>query len=1073
MPTFTQLLYSIALCLCLTTTSAQITFELLESPDDFSVEAVRKSPTGEYFIQAANDRNSIYTSPNGVDWTQEALPRYHTLSKMQFLDDGTPVLQRSGREHLIRRNGDWHILDLVPTTGNVEASFAKEDTLFVYERNAFGYSMDKGESFEVLFTFDEGLVDHNAHLFKFEDHYVLHHTAGATDYLSIFNNEGTRVLYTELDLAFFDVFHNSCGEVLFAGYNDYYLLEDGSLNIEFGDLDDLLTDSLPRNNLSSRGANYYCAYNGTLYKASACSDFNWLPHMSSNWIAEEQNYYITDDEEDVILYNSRGDYYREQMNGAATWEKYSIDIDQAYVYTVDEVASGHQVALTPNTAFTKTTSTDNWGGVQLDSSDIRVAQFSPNGDLYLQFDKQIFLSQDNGQTFTDIPMPDLSFFANVQDFEVLDDQTLLLTTYFEGEYYTLNNGDNWSHAPYNPEPPEELTETKLVGNHILMTDRFFPSFYPLSVTDIHTNELTNPNLGLFTSTDDYSAAITDDGFLYIHGRNLLDANPTGLYRYDYRYNGSLEFLGQFEGFISFASLLTSGTELYSFGNSNCYWFDGSDFIEHEYIGLPSDDGNPRFVVSENEHLFAIFNNHTIYRSTEPLSYPTRISGNIHQDTDQDCLPNPEVPALDNWQVKIESEDYTRIRPTNENGAFNFSAPEGTYTLSTQPINPNWALCEPAFDVTISSTDPEPSRDFQAQPLNDCAALDIDFSAPFLRRCFDNYYSVRVRNTGPSASAGTILRMELDPFFEVQSASIPYNQVSDTLLEFDLGVLELNDEVNFNVFFLLSCEAELGAEHCLSGSLLDDNLCSDGTSLVAASYTECQENIGAFDPNDKRIFNAAGQEVEQLDKDEYLYYHIRFQNTGTDTAFTVRVLDTLSEKLDLNTLEMLSASHPYEYTVTDLPALEVIFNDILLPDSNVNELASHGFFKFRVKPLPEFDYGTMIPNSAAIYFDFNEPIITNTAVLTIKDPVYTREATPLLTFGLFPNPTREQLRLDLSASDLHRIDHYEIVNHLGQSVRPPTLLQEMTIQVGQLPAGSYELLLRKGSTLVGRSRFVKM
>ena len=199
-------------------------------------------------------------------------------------------------------------------------------------------------------------------------------------------------------------------------------------------------------------------------------------------------------------------------------------------------------------------------------------------------------------------------------------------------------------------------------------------------------------------------------------------------------------------------------------------------------------------------------------------------------------------------------------------------------------------------------------------------------------------------------------------------------------------MAVNDEINFYIFFKLSCDAELGMEHCLTGTLQDDNECGESRS----TYTECQENIGSYDPNDKRTFNELGEEAITVDKGEYIYYHIRFQNTGTDTAFNIRVIDPLSPKLDLSTLEMLSASQTYTHFISDGPALVVLFDDILLPDSSTNEPASHGFFKFRVKPLPEYDYETNIPNQARIYFDFNDPILTNEANMIIRQPVGTKD-----------------------------------------------------------------------------------
>ena len=65
-------------------------------------------------------------------------------------------------------------------------------------------------------------------------------------------------------------------------------------------------------------------------------------------------------------------------------------------------------------------------------------------------------------------------------------------------------------------------------------------------------------------------------------------------------------------------------------------------------------------------------------------------------------------------------------------------------------------------------------------------------------------------------------------------------------------------------------------------------------------------------------------------------------------------------------------------------LEFWFENILLPDSNINEPASHGYIVFEARTLPHLPLGTRIENRAGIYFDFNAPIITNTVVNTLAD-----------------------------------------------------------------------------------------
>lgn len=240
-----------------------------------------------------------------------------------------------------------------------------------------------------------------------------------------------------------------------------------------------------------------------------------------------------------------------------------------------------------------------------------------------------------------------------------------------------------------------------------------------------------------------------------------------------------------------------------------------------------------------------------------------------------------------------------------------------------------------------------------------------------------------------------------------------------------------------------------------------------------TYTECQENIGAFDPNDKRIFNEDGVQTAVIDTNQYIYYHIRFQNTGTDTAFNVRIVDPLSPILDVSTLDMLSASHPYEYEINDDASLVVYFNNILLPDSTTNEPASNGYFKFRIKPLPEYGYGTSISNLAGIYFDFNEPVITNEAILLIEDPVLVREPKDLLAFQLYPNPADQIIRIVMPDNWLEEPEEVEIIDAFGRRLLRQSWSGAQGIDLRLLPGGVYQLVLRSNGHVIGVEPFVKI
>jgi len=105
--------------------------------------------------------------------------------------------------------------------------------------------------------------------------------------------------------------------------------------------------------------------------------------------------------------------------------------------------------------------------------------------------------------------------------------------------------------------------------------------------------------------------------------------------------------------------------------------------------------------------------------------------------------------------------------------------------------------------------------------------------------------------------------------------------------------------------------------------------------------ECRQNIGSYDPNDKQGFPIGYGASHYILPGTDLEYLIRFQNTGTDTAFTVVVRDTLSNWLNPESIEMGAASHENTWRLTGPGIIEWRFENILLPDSSTNLAGSNG------------------------------------------------------------------------------------------------------------------------------------
>ncbi len=183
-------------------------------------------------------------------------------------------------------------------------------------------------------------------------------------------------------------------------------------------------------------------------------------------------------------------------------------------------------------------------------------------------------------------------------------------------------------------------------------------------------------------------------------------------------------------------------------------------------------------------------------------------------------------------------------------------------------------------------------------------------------------------------------------------------------------------------------------------------------------SECREVTGSYDPNDKQGFPVGYGEEHYIYDDTELEYLIRFQNTGTDTAFTVVIRDEISPLLDITTINPGASSHPYEFKLIDRMA-KFTFNDIFLVDSLTNEPESHGFVKFRINLVPDIALGAVIENQVGIYFDFNAPIITNTTFHTIGEDFITIELVSNLDEDVimdevkaYPNPFDTSIRFEL-------------------------------------------------------------
>jgi uncharacterized repeat protein (TIGR01451 family) len=239
-----------------------------------------------------------------------------------------------------------------------------------------------------------------------------------------------------------------------------------------------------------------------------------------------------------------------------------------------------------------------------------------------------------------------------------------------------------------------------------------------------------------------------------------------------------------------------------------------------------------------------------------------------------------------------------------------------------------------------------------------------------------------------------------------------------------------------------------ANATISAPANDINLTNNSTRIT-------QIVVNSFDPNDK--MESHGEEIlfSQFNQNEDLIYTIRFQNYGTANAIDVRIEDVLDSQIDPESIRMISSSHNYVMTRVN-NNIVWNFNNIQLVPISVNEELSMGYVQFRVKLNPGFAVGSIIPNTANIYFDTNPAIVTNTFT-TEFTAALNNQAFDGTNFTLYPNPASQFINISLNNTS-EIIDNVIIYDVLGKIIKEVKSIasNSTTIDTSSLSKGIYLL-----------------
>ena len=439
---------------------------------------------------------------------------------------------------------------------------------------------------------------------------------------------------------------------------------------------------------------------------------------------------------------------------------------------------------------------------------------------------------------------------------------------------------------------------------------------------------------------------------------------------------------------------------------------GNYFLLHAFI-----DTNNNGIKDIGETIFPYGSFTYVKNNIDPLYYLSSSSGyfNFHNTNslnsfDFDYIINPEYAA------------YYNVSPTN----FNDIIQSGGTTQ--------------ALYFPITST----------QPYNEVQVSIIPLGTP--QPGFEYTHKIVYRNTGSSTTSGTITYIKSNPNVTITSISASPTVPLTNGFTYEYTNLLPNETRYLHVNMLTATIPTINLGDVITSTVTITPELND-INIANNSFTTAQTVIGSYDPNDKTEARGENVEIGQFSQNDYLFYTIRFQNSGTANAQTVRIEDTLESEFDFTSIRMISASH--EYTMQRVGNKVVwTFSNIDLPYESQNEPESHGYVTFKIKLNPGFTVGDVIENTAKIYFDFNPAIVTNTFQTTFV-PNLKVGSFDVNDLVIYPNPAKEivQVQLKSSGETLKEIVIYDIIGKVIKTISGNGT-QQTSINVGDLSQGVY-------------------
>ncbi len=958
--------------------------------------------------------NSIYRSFNdGNSWSQTPTP---SMSTNCFLLNDTMYSYDNFNWGCIYKSnnfGQTWVQDCSSAISNLNIA-----SIINIDSNVYGIALldtiiqlvkiNNVESFEILDTVPYSILGFYATNQKIA--YCNYNYHDTTAFISISNNQG--LTWNTINIPYCPYSLTVKGDSIFVIYADsvVYSANDG---LSWSKVTGIKQYKYFEKYDYINGIEYIYSSMGTLNRRTIFSEWESInvnfPSIFPWWLKVKNNH---------LFYSESVGYIRKPI-GNSNDKLLRVYEDSTVFIDFIKILGNNMYSLNPNIGLLRSENNgDSWSLIDLGIPDLNLSGYSRynmterNDTLYLIISEYreayyILMSVDDGINWTTI-------------FSETNLNSWMTTL----DYCTFFKRDNYLFVGFADQTPGNYRRYNIENGVI---SNYMNLISPTSF--IHC-------IGDLIISNDYKSC--DFGNTWISCGNGL---PQGLYPIEYEFFGNDSILFCF---------MQPANDLFASLNQGDSWFSIKDNIQSKYIQAADLYNDTLFVIASYDSVYA--------RSINDIA-AICVSGKVFNDNNGnnefDAYVDEPTSGI---KVYSSSSNYT----TNLYGDYFLFLSEYSNVDTIRILNSLlYSTVTPEYYIVNQA---DTSKNFAITRIPGINDLRVDITS-FMYPIPGFGYSLNItcKNEG-TTSLDANVSLNVDDLFTFQNSSEAPTNILGNVVNWSIPDFQPLQSKSFTVNLLLTNTNVLGEQISIVANIspiLGDTTMENNTDSISDIV------VGSYDPNDKTVNRAMYLSPQQVLNKSEMIYTVRFQNTGTWYAENVSILDTLHRNLDLNTFRVISASHDYNFDFSGNGIVRFNFPNINLPDSNMNEAASHGFIKYAVKLQNSIPLNDSITNTAHIFFDFNEAIVTNTTLNIVKIDAAINESPDEFNLNVYPNPAKTVLNIRFEKSSSYNLTLFSLDGRMVMNEKSNS--EHHILNIASLDKGIYLLKVSDNN----RSKIVKV